>query len=285
MDGRQRRHRSPQDQAPGVIPRKITIVADCRLPAAIGFSVFHTDSRIMSLVRLQKFLAEAGVASRRAAERLISQGHVTVNGSVINTLGAKIEPDAVEVAVDGKVVRARKKLYVALNKPRDFLCTRSDPEERRTVFDLLPREWSNLFPVGRLDRESEGLLFLTNDGDFSLRLTHPRYGVRKKYTAVVEGKLVESQLRRFTEGVLDEGEILKAEKAQLLSANNSHSTVELELAQGRNREVRRLFAALGHEVAQLRRTQIGPIRIGEMPVGRWRILTPTEIKSLLPASA
>jgi len=239
----------------------------------------------MSLVRLQKFLAEAGVASRRAAERLISQGHVTVNGSVINTLGAKIEPDAVEVAVDGKVVRARKKLYVALNKPRDFLCTRSDPEERRTVFDLLPREWSNLFPVGRLDRESEGLLFLTNDGDFSLRLTHPRYGVRKKYTAVVEGKLVESQLRRFTEGVLDEGEILKAEKAQLLSANNSHSTVELELAQGRNREVRRLFAALGHEVAQLRRTQIGPIRIGEMPVGRWRILTPTEIKSLLPASA
>lgn len=238
----------------------------------------------MALVRLQKFLSEAGVASRRAAERLISQGHVAVNGKVIQVLGAKIEPDAVEVTVDGKVVRARKKLYVALHKPRDFLCTRSDPEERRTVFDLLPQEWSNLFPVGRLDRESEGLLFLTNDGDFSLRLTHPRYGVRKKYLAVVEGRIAEAQLRRFTEGVLDDGEMLKAEKAQLISANNSHSTVELELAQGRNREVRRLFAALGHEVNSLRRTQIGPIRIGEMPVGRWRILTPTEIKSLLPTS-
>ncbi len=238
----------------------------------------------MALVRLQKFLSEAGVASRRAAERLISQGHVAVDGKVIQVLGAKIEPEAVEVTVDGKVVRARKKLYVALHKPRDFLCTRSDPEERRTVFDLLPREWSNLFPVGRLDRESEGLLFLTNDGDFALRLTHPRYGVRKKYLAVVEGRIAEVQLRRFTEGVLDDGEMLKAEKAHLIAANNSHSTVELELAQGRNREVRRLFAALGHEVNSLRRTQIGPIRIGEMPVGRWRILTPTEIKSLLPAS-
>ncbi len=236
----------------------------------------------MALVRLQKFLAEAGVASRRAAEKLIVGGHITVNGKVVNTLGAKLDPAGAEVAVDGRIVRARRKVYVALHKPRGFLCTRNDPEERRTVLDLLPREWSNLFPVGRLDQDSEGLLFLTNDGEFSLHLTHPRYGVRKKYLAVVEGRIDESQLKRFTEGVEDEGELLKAERAHLITANNSHSSVELELAQGRNREVRRLFAALGHEVVQLRRTQIGPIRLGELPVGKWRILNPTEIKSLLP---
>jgi len=236
----------------------------------------------MPLVRLQKFLAEAGVASRRAAEKLIVGGHITVNGQVVKTLGAKVDSAGAEVAVDGRVVRTRRKVYVVLHKPRGFLCTRSDPEERRTVLDLLPREWSNLFPVGRLDQDSEGLLFLTNDGEFSLHLTHPRYGIRKKYLAVVEGRIDESQLKRFTEGVEDEGELLKAERAHLITANNSHSSVELELAQGRNREVRRLFAALGHEVVQLRRTQIGPIRLGELPVGKWRILNPTEIKSLLP---
>ena len=236
----------------------------------------------MPLGRLQKFLAEAGVASRRAAEKLIVGGHITVNGQVVKTLGAKVDAAGAEVAVDGRVVRTRRKVYVVLHKPRGFLCTRSDPEERRTVLDLLPREWSNLFPVGRLDQDSEGLLFLTNDGEFSLRLTHPRYGIRKKYLAVVEGRIDESQLKRFTEGVEDEGELLKAERAHLITANNSHSSVELELAQGRNREVRRLFAALGHEVVQLRRTQIGPIRLGELPVGKWRILNPTEIKSLLP---
>lgn len=236
----------------------------------------------MALVRLQKYLAEAGVASRRAAERLIAEGHVTVDGVVVNTLGAKVEAARAQVAVDGKVVRPRRKLYIALNKPRGYLCTRNDPEQRETVLDLLPKEWSNLFPVGRLDRDSEGLLFLTNDGDFSLRLTHPRYGVRKRYVATVEGRIDESQLRRFTEGVQDEGELLKAERARLLAANNSHSTVDLELAQGRNREVRRLFAALGFEVVELRRTQIGPIRLGELPVGKWRVLTPVELKSLLP---
>jgi pseudouridine synthase len=235
----------------------------------------------MALVRLQKFLAEAGVASRRAAEKLIAGGHVSVNGSVIDTLGAKIDPASVEVAVDGQIVRARRKIYIALNKPRGVLCTKSDPESRETVLDLLPREWNNLFPVGRLDRDSEGLLFLTNDGDFSLRLTHPRYGIRKRYVAIVEGRIEEAQLRRFTEGIEDEGEVLKAERARIISANNSHSTVELELGQGRNREVRRLFAALGYEVVELRRTQIGPIRLAELPLGKWRTLSPTEIKSLL----
>ncbi len=238
--------------------------------------------RIMGLVRLQKFLADAGVASRRASEKLIVQGRVTVNGAVVDALGCKVEPGGVVVAVDGQPVRVRRKIYVALNKPRGVLCTRSDPQGRPTVMDLLPKEWGGLFPVGRLDLESEGLLFLTNDGDFSLRLTHPRYGIRKRYLAVIEGRVGEAELGRFTAGIEDEGELLRAERVRLVQSNNSHSTVEVELAQGRNREVRRLFGALGHEVAELRRTQVGPVRLGELPPGKWRVLSGAEVKSLLP---
>lgn len=236
----------------------------------------------MAQVRLQKFLAEAGVASRRAAERMIVAGQIRVDGVVVRELGTKVDSDRQEIAVDGQPVRMRRKVYVALHKPKGFLCTSKDPEARRVVHDLLPREWGILHNVGRLDRDSEGLLFLTNDGEFSLQLTHPRYGVRKRYRAVVVGRVTESQLKNITEGIQDEGELLKAESAKLVSANNSHSVVELELAEGKNREVRRLFEALGHEVEQLIRTQIGPIRLGELPVGKWRMLSAAEIKSLLP---
>ncbi len=239
----------------------------------------------MSAVRLQKFLADAGVASRRAAERLILEGKVRVDNQVISKLGTKVDPDRQEVAVEGQPVRARRKVYIALHKPVGFLCTSKDPEARRIVHDLLPREWANLHNVGRLDRDSEGLLFLTNDGAFSLQLTHPRFGIRKRYFAVVKGRITEAQLKRFTTGVEDEGELLKAETARLLTSNNTRSSVELELAEGKNREVRRLFETLGHEVEQLVRTQIGPIRLGELPVGKWRILSPAELKSLLPATA
>lgn len=239
----------------------------------------------MPTVRLQKFLADSGVASRRASERLIASGVVTVNGNAVTELGSKVDPDRDEIAVEGRPIRTRKKLYVALNKPPGFLCSRTDPEERRVVGELLPREWSQLYTVGRLDRESEGLIFLTNDGDFCLKLTHPRYGVRKRYVAVVEGRLESSQIARFTQGVEHEGEILKADRVRLVDSNNSHSVVELELTQGKNREVRRLFEVLGHEVVQLRRVQIGSIKLGELPVGKWRVLTPAEIQSLLPRSA
>jgi len=235
----------------------------------------------MPTLRLQKFLADAGVASRRASEKLIVRGAVAINGRVVTELGTKVDPIHDTVAVEGRPVRAFKKLYIALNKPPGFLCTRTDPEARRVVGQLLPAEWSNLFTVGRVDRDSQGLIFLTNDGEFSLKLTHPRYGVRKKYVAVVEGRLESSQLLRFTQGVEHEGELLKAERARLVDANNSHSVVELELSQGKNREIRRLFEVLGYTVAELRRTQIGPIKLGELPLGKWRALTPTEIRSLL----
>ncbi|MFM1768397.1 MAG: hypothetical protein RJA22_926 [Verrucomicrobiota bacterium] len=233
------------------------------------------------MVRLQKHLAESGVASRRASEALITAGRVTVNGQVVRELGTRIDPARDEVAVDRAPVRPRRKLHVALHKPPGYLCTRHDPEKRPCIGDLLPKEWSHLTHVGRLDRESEGLIFLTNDGQFALRLTHPRYGVRKRYRATLEGRVEPRVSAQLTAGVEDCGDLLKAERARLISANNSHSLVEVELGEGKNREVRRMFAALGFNVVRLERIQIGPIKLGELPPGKWRTLTEPEIKSLL----
>lgn len=232
-------------------------------------------------IRLQKFLSEAGVASRRASEKIILEGRVSVNGRPATELGTKVDPAQDKVTVDGTPVRQKRKLYVALNKPPGYVCSQRDDLKRRKVGDLLPKEWSNLYPVGRLDFESEGLLFLTNDGEFSLHLTHPRYGVRKKYLASVSGFVKSDILNRFTRGVAHEGETLKVEKARVISANNSNSMVELELAEGKNREVRRLFESQGLEVNRLVRMQIGKIKLGELPSGKWRTLTEPEIKSLL----
>lgn len=233
------------------------------------------------MVRLQKFLAEAGVASRRASEQILLAGRVTVNGQTVTALGSKVDPDKDRVTVDGSPVKARRKLYVAVHKPRGFVCTRNDPEKRRIVSELLPEEWQHLQSVGRLDRDSEGLLFLTNDGQFALRLTHPRYGVRKTYVLSVAGRVEPGKMELFTRGVRDEGEKLKADKASLLSANNTRSVIELELMEGKNREIRRLCAALDLKVLRLQRTRIGPIRLGELPLGKWRTLTEPEINSLL----
>jgi 23S rRNA pseudouridine2605 synthase len=235
----------------------------------------------MPMVRLQKFLAEAGIASRRAGEQMILAGRVAVNGETVGQLGTRVDPLHDRVAVDGKPVRAKRKLYVALNKPPRLVCSRKDEFERPTIYDLLPKEWGHLHSVGRLDYNSEGLIFLTNDGEFSLRLTHPRYGVRKKYVATVEGRLAAEVLTQFTRGLVYQGDKLKAEKARLISASQSRSVVELELAQGKYHEVRRLFESQRVTVKRLQRVQIGKIKLGELPPGKWRTLTEPEIKSLM----
>ena len=233
------------------------------------------------MVRLQKFLAEAGVASRRAGEQIILAGRVAVNGEAVTELGTRIDAGHDRVTVDGEPVRAKRKLYVALNKPPGLVCSRKDELSRATVYELLPKEWGHLHTVGRLDYRSEGLMFLTNDGEFSLRLTHPRYGVVKKYVATVEGRVAEAALRPFTQGVWHEGERLKAERVRLVSAGQAQSVVELELAQGKNREVRRLFESQRLTVKRLQRVQIGKIKLGELRLGKWRTLTEAEIKSLM----
>ena len=234
----------------------------------------------MPPVRLQKFLADAGVSSRRAGEQIILAGSVTVNGQVVRELGTKVDPAHDRVTVDGRPLKSKRKLYIALHKPPGYLCTR-DTSKHHIIGDLLPKEWSSLFSVGRLDNDSEGLIFLTNDGDFCLKLTHPRYGVRKTYHVTVKGRVESMMLGKILKGIFDAGEKLKAEKAHLISANNSHSLVELELAEGKNREVRRMFEALGLTVTKLQRIKIGPIKLGELRAGRWRALTEPEIKSLL----
>lgn len=233
------------------------------------------------MVRLQKFLADAGVASRRAAEQFILDGRVSVNGETVRLLGTKINPLHDEVFVDGKIVRAKKKIYLALNKPRGCVCSHKDELNRPTIYELLPREWQIVSSVGRLDFNSEGLIFLTNDGQFALRLTHPRYGVRKKYLATVDGKVEPEMLQKFTRGIFDGGEKLRAEKAFLISASKSQSVVELELSEGKNREVRRLFESQALTVKRLQRIQIGKIKLGELKPGKWRALTAAEIKTLL----
>jgi len=233
-------------------------------------------------VRLQSFLAHAGVASRRASEKIIVAGRVKVNGHPVVQLGASVDPARDRVVVDEVLLRPKRILHLALNKPRGYLCTCRDPQQRKTLTELLPKEWGNLYPVGRLDRDSEGLIFLTNDGQFCLQMTHPRYGVRKKYVATVEGRVEPELLARLTRGVDCDGQRLCAEKVRLLDRNNTHSLVELELAEGKNHEVRRLIQALGFMVERLQRTQIGPIKLGELPLGKWRTLTEPEIKSLLP---
>jgi pseudouridine synthase len=232
-------------------------------------------------VRLQKFLADAGVASRRAGEQLILAGRVVVNGAEVRQLGTKIDPGQDQVKVDGKSVHARRKLYVALNKPPGCVCSHKDELGRPTIYGLLPPEWGVVSSVGRLDYNSEGLIFLTNDGQFALRLTHPRYGIRKKYLATVEGTVTPAMLELFKQGIWHQGEKLKAQAARLLSASRARSVVELELAEGKNREVRRLFESQGLTVKRLQRTQIGRIKLGELRPGRWRTLVETEVKTLI----
>lgn len=236
------------------------------------------------MVRLQKYLAEAGVASRRASEDIILQARVTLNGKVVRELGVKVNPAKDQVMVDGKLVRTKKKVYLALHKPVGCVCSRKDERGRNTVYELLPPDWSSVQSVGRLDYDTEGLLLLTNDGELSLRLTHPRYGVKKIYEVTVEGRVDEEQLAALTRGIRDEGELLRAQRVRITSATKSRSVIELELTEGKNREVRRMCAAIGLNVEQLVRTQVGKIKLGELRVGRWRMLTETEIKTLLTQS-
>lgn len=222
------------------------------------------------------------MASRRAAESIILEGRVSVNGKKVDQLGTKVAVTD-KVSVDGKPVKLKRKLHVALHKPRGYLCSKSEPGGWRLAGELLPKEWSELYPVGRLDLESEGLIFFTNDGDFCLKMTHPRYGVRKVYLATVEGRIESSDVAPFLQGVRHEGDLLKAEKVKVLDVSKSRSVVELVLGEGKNREVRRMFESIGREVTQLVRTQIGKVKLGELPVGKWRTLTAGELKSLLTA--
>lgn len=236
----------------------------------------------MQPVRLQKFLAEAGVASRRKCEDAIIAGLVAVNGQITRQLGTKVHPYEDVVTYDGRRVRTRRKITIALHKPPGYHCTRSDPEGRKVIGDLLPREWGHLYSVGRLDSDSEGLLFLTNDGDFAQAVSHPRHGARKTYHILVPGNFPRELVAKLGQGIVDRGQTLRPIRVKLLAASRSRSTLEIVLAEGKNREIRRMLSAVGFRVTRLMRVQIGPVKLGELPAGKWRTLTESEIKSLLP---
>lgn len=232
-------------------------------------------------VRIQKFLSRAGVASRRGAEELMTQGRVRVNGTVVTTLGARVRPGRDRVEVDGRLVEEAPFRWVMVNKPAGALTTADDPHDRRTIYDVLPDGLEGLSYVGRLDRDTEGLLLLTNEGDAVHGLLHPSFGVEREYHAGVRGTPTPATLRRLTAGVeLDDGPARALEARKLPDDRGGGAVVSLVLTEGRKREVRRMLEAVGHPVRWLRRVRFGPMALGDLPTGEWRELTDEEIAAL-----
>lgn len=228
-------------------------------------------------MRLNRFLAAAGVGSRRHCDELIAAGRVTINGRICTDFS--VQPtESDHIKVGSRMVRGQRQLHIMLHKPAGFVSTRSDPNARDTIFDLLPPHLPRLFNVGRLDAQSEGLLVLTNDGDLAQRLTHPRYRVEKEYEVTLDrlwdGELAPKLLR----GVMLDGERARLEKVYAIKP----MLLRVILRQGINRQIRRMFYEVGYEVKRLLRTRIGRLRLGDLPSGHWRALTKAELRSLAP---
>ncbi len=236
----------------------------------------------MAVERVQKILAASGLGSRRACEELIAQGRVSVDGRTV-TLGAKADPREQVIAVDGERVPVNPELvYLLLNKPRDVVTTADDPQGRPKVTDLVPAS-PRVYPVGRLDRDTEGLLLLTNDGELSHRLAHPRYEIEKTYLAKVRGPVKRRAMRALREGVeLDDG-LAVARSVREMGESGERVLLELTISEGRKREVRRMLAAVGHPVERLARVRIGPISLGDISPGKYRPLNNAEVRELYKA--
>ena len=239
-------------------------------------------------IRLQKLISQAGVASRRAAEKLIAEGRVTVNGETVREMGTKADPASDDIRVDGRRIKSAERLrYILLYKPAGYVTTRSDPQRRPTVIDLLQGVKEYVYPVGRLDYDTEGLLLLTNDGDLAARLTHPRHGVKRTYEARVAGIPDDEALERLRRGIpLDGRRTLPADVSLLNKRRGAGDGVlALTIREGRNRQVRRMLEAVGHPVVTLARVQFGPLRDPGLKVGHSRELTPGEVKALQASAA
>jgi len=232
--------------------------------------------------RINRILSEAGLASRRKADELIASGRVMLNGKMLRELGAKAEWGKDSIKVDGsEIPKPEKKLYLILNKPFGYVCTLNDPEKRRIVTDLLRDIPRRVYPVGRLDFDSMGLLLLTNDGDFSFQMTHPKYHIPKTYKVTVDRTASANDIERLKNGIELEDGFIKASNAAIIGRQGEKSLVRLTISQGRNRIVRRMIEALGYSVVHLVRIGFGSLELGDLKVGRYRILEPEEVKELM----
>jgi len=234
--------------------------------------------------RLQKIIADAGVASRRKAEELITDGRVSVDGRVVRTLGSKFDPENCEVAVDGETLKKKTtKTYLALNKPYGILSTMSDPDDRPNLGDLLESRSDRLFHVGRLDRESEGLLLLTNDGELAHRATHPSYGLAKNYLLEVLGVPSRQVMSALKEGIQLEDGMARVDSISLVEGQPGRSVLDITIHDGRNHVLRRMAAEVGLSVERLIRIGMGPIKLGQLTPGKWRDINGQELNSLFKA--
>lgn len=232
-------------------------------------------------MRLQKFLAQAGVASRRKSEELILKGQVKVNHIVITELGTTVDPNIDVIHYKDQVVtQEEKKVYYMLNKPEGYVTTVKDEKDRKTVLDLFQEVPQRIYPIGRLDYDTSGLLLLTNDGDITYLVTHPKHEIEKNYIATVRGIPSEHQLEAFRQGLLIEGKKTAKAKISIIHKKNESSTLSIKIIEGRNRQVRKMCSAIGHPVITLKRISIGKIHLGDLPVGASRLLTIKEINYL-----
>jgi 23S rRNA pseudouridine2605 synthase len=235
--------------------------------------------------RLQKVLAHAGLGSRRGCEELILQGRVSINGEIIRQLGTRVDRSTARITVDGETIQLESNVYYAVNKPKGYVSTNVDPSGRPRVVDLLPEIPERVYTVGRLDEDSTGLMILTNDGDLANRLAHPRYGVEKLYRALVAGVPTPEMVAKLTEGVwLSDGKV-RAKRARIAGRQGQATSLELVLAEGKKREIRRMLSKLGHKVMALNRIAVGPISLKGLAVGECRPLTRHEIELLQKAAA
>lgn len=235
------------------------------------------------IIRLQKYIAMSGKASRRAAEDMIKQGRVKVNGEHIKELGTKVEIGADTVFLDGKEIKPEiKKYYIMLNKPVGYVSTVNDQFDRPTVIDLVDEEIkARVFPVGRLDYDTEGLLLLTNDGDFTYRVSHPKFQMNKTYIAILKGGITPKALSILRSGVKIEDYKTSPAEVEMLSCEKGVTVIKITIHEGKNRQVRKMFEVVGCKVTELKRISIGSVELGNLPLGRWRYLTSHEINYLM----
>ncbi|MFP4054661.1 MAG: pseudouridine synthase [Phycisphaerae bacterium] len=241
----------------------------------------------MGKLRIQKYLAEAGVASRRAAEEMVTEGRVEVNGKILVDLPIFVAPDADEVIVDGKPVRPSDakagRMYFLLNKPRGVVCTQSDPQGRPRAVDLIPSLPSRVYCVGRLDLDSTGLIVLTNDGDLTEYLTHPRHQVTKTYVVEIPSRVEGDAINVIKKGIYLDGKKTQRSAVKVLKRDRNRTLMEIRLTEGRNREIRRMLARVGYKVRRLHRKAIGPITDRGVKIGNYRPLRPAEVEALRSA--